>query len=72
MSKKTPQKTETKQSPFVEELLKNGTVVITSLTREEFDPILSEIPDDVHYSVGAVGQNQETGVFALRVDIVES
>ena len=72
MSKKTQQTTETKQPPFVEELLKNGTVVITSLTRDEFDPILSEIPDDVHYSVGAVGQNPETGVFALRVDIVES
>ena len=71
MSKKTEQ-TETKQPVFMEELLKNGTVVITSLTREEFDPILSEIPDGLHYSVGAVGQNQETGVFTLRVDIVES
>ena len=72
MSKKTPQTTEIKQPPFVEELLKNGTVVITSLTREEFDPILSEIPDGVHYSVGAVGKNPETGVFTLRVDIVKS
>ena len=72
MSKKTTETTETQQPAFVKELLKNGTVVITSLTREEFDPILSEIPDGVHYSVGAVGQNPETGVFALRVDIVES
>ena len=61
-----------KQPAYIDELLKNGTVVITSLTREEFDPILSEIPDDVHYSVGAVGQNPETGVFSLRLDIVKS
>lgn len=68
MSKKT-ETTETKQPAFVEELLKNGTVTITSLTREDFDAMLKEIPEGVKYSVGAVGHNPETGVFTLRVDI---
>jgi len=66
MSKKT---TETKQPPFVEELLKNGTTVLTAKTRDELAEIVNDIPADVHYAVGAVGYNPETGVFTLRVDI---
>jgi hypothetical protein len=69
MSKKTTETTENKQPAFVEELLKNGTVTITSLTREGFDSMLKDIPEGVKYIVGAVGHNPETGVFTLRVDI---
>ena len=72
MSKKTPQTTETKQPPFVEELLKYGTTVLTAKTRDELAEIVNDIPADVRYAVGAVGHNPETGVFMLRVDIVES
>lgn len=57
------------QPAFVEELLKNGTVTITSLTREDIDAMLKDIPDDVKYGAGAVGFNPETGVFSLRLDI---
>jgi hypothetical protein len=66
MSKKT---TETKQPPFVEELLKNGTTVLTAKTRDELAEIVNDIPADVHYAVGAVGYNPDAGVFTLRVDI---
>lgn len=70
MSKKT--KTETKQPPFVEELLKNGTTVLTAKTRDELAEIVNDIPADVRYAAGAVGHNPETGAFTLRVDIINN
>lgn len=73
MSKKTStdsQQQETKRPAFVDELLKNGTIVLTSLTREDFAPMLAKIPDEVKYSAGAVGKNSETGVFTLRLDVI--
>ena len=70
MSKKKAD--ETKQPSHVDELLKNGTTVLTAKTRDELAEIVNDIPADVRYAVGAVGHNPETGVFTLRVDIVES
>ena len=69
MSKKTTETTETKQPAFVEELLKNGTAVLTAKTREELAEMVNDIPADCHYGAGAVGHNPETGAFTLRVDI---
>ena len=61
--------TEQQPSPY-DDLLKNGTVVLTAKTRDELAKMTSEIPADVKYSAGAVGRNFETGVFAIRLDIV--
>lgn len=69
MSKKTQQTTENKQPPFVEELLKNGTAILTAKTRDELAEIVNDIPANVRYAVGAVGYNPDAGVFTLRVDI---
>ena len=69
MSKKTTETTETKQPAFVEELLKNGTAILTANTRDELAEMVNDIPADVRYAAGAVGHNPETGVFTLRVDI---
>ena len=69
MSKKTTETTETKQPAFVEELLKNGTAVLTAKTRDELAEMVNDIPADVRYAAGAVGFNPETGAFTLRVDI---
>ena len=55
---------------FVEELLKNGTTILTAKTRDELAEMVNEIPADVHYGAGAVGFNPETGAFTLRVDIL--
>ena len=71
MGKKT-ETTEKKHPAFVEELLKTGTVTLTSLTREDFDTMLKDIPADVKYSAGAVGFNPEAGVFSLRLDITNN
>lgn len=70
MSKKI--KTETQQPAFVEELLKNGTAVLTAKTRDELAEMVNDIPADVRYGAGAVGFNHETGVFTLRVDIINN
>ena len=69
MSKKTTETTETQQPAFVEELLKNGTAVLTAKTREELAEMVNDIPADCHYGAGAVGKNPETGLFSLRIDI---
>ena len=55
---------------FVDELLKNGTAILTAKTRDELAEMVNKIPADVHYGAGAVGFNPETGAFTLRVDIM--
>ena len=69
MSKKTTNTEETQQPAFVEELLKNGTAVLTAKTREELAEMVNDIPADVKYGAGAVGKNPDTGLFSLRIDI---
>jgi hypothetical protein len=65
------QKSENKQPAFVGELMLNGTVVITGKTREELAEIVNDIPADCKYGVGAVGQDRETKVFSLRIDLIQ-
>ena len=72
MSKKTTETTETKQPAFVEELLKNGTAVLTAKTREELAEMVDNIPAECHYGAGAVGKNPDTGLFSLRLDITNN
>ena len=64
-----PKTVESSHPAFVDELLKNGTIIITALSREELPEIVNEIPADCKYAVGAVGHNPATGVFSLRVDL---
>ena len=67
MSKKATD--EKQQHPaYVEELLKNGTAVLTAKTREELADMVNDIPANVR--AGAAGYNPETGAFTLRVDII--
>lgn len=70
MSKKATETTEKKQAPYVEELLKNGTVTLSAPSREALADMVDEIPAEVRYGAGAVGHNPETGAFTLRVDIM--
>ena len=74
MANKTAPKPKEQPKPkapaFVDELLKNGTVTITSLTREEIDYMLADIPEDVKYYTGVVARNSETGIYVLRLDLV--
>ena len=70
MGKKTNETTETKQPDYVAELLLNGTVTLTANTREELAEMVDNIPAECHYGAGAVGKDRETGVFSLRLDIM--
>ena len=71
MSKnKDTKQPDVKQPAYVEELLKNGNVTLKAKTREELATMVNEIPSDVKYCVGAVGQNFDEGCFTLRVDLI--
>ena len=59
-----------KHPSFIDELLKNGTTILTAKTRDELAAMVNDIPADVKYGAGAVGMNPETGVFSLRLDII--
>ena len=63
---------ESKQPAFLEELLKNGTVIITAKTREELAEIVNDIPAECKYAVGAVGQSRENNEYSMRIDIVHN
>ena len=69
MSKKATDEKQ-QQPAYVEELLKNGTAVLTAKTREELAGMVNDIPANVRYGAGAAGYNPETGAFTLRVDII--
>lgn len=70
MSKnKDTQQPDVKQPDYVEELLKNGNVTLKAKTREDFATMVNNIPADVKYCAGAVGQNFDEGCFTLRIDI---
>ena len=72
MSKKATQTSESGQPAFVEELLKNGTIVLDAPTREALAELVDNIPADVKYSVGAVGRKQDGSAYTLRVDITKN
>lgn len=69
MSKKATEEKQ-QQPAYVEELLKNGTAILTAKTRDELADMVNDIPANVRYGAGAAGYNPETGAFTLRVDIV--
>ena len=69
MSKKATDEKQ-QQPAYVEELLKNGTAILTAKTREELADMVNDIPANVRYGAGATGYNPETGAFTLRVDII--
>ena len=63
-------KAKTEQPAYIQELLTNGTVTLTATDREDFGELIDAIPTKVRYAAGAIGKNPETGIFALRLDLV--
>ena len=68
MADGSPASTE-QQPAYIDDLLKNGTTILTAATPEELNEMLDNIPAKTHYGAGAVGRNPETGVFTLRIDL---
>ena len=65
-------KTDNEQPKYIDELLKNGTTVLRAKTRDELAGMVSTIPADCKYSVGAVGRSQDGGTYTLQVDIIKN
>ena len=63
-------KAKTEQPAYIQELLTNGTVTLTATDREDFGDLIDAIPAKVRYAAEAIGKNPETGIFALRLDLV--
>jgi hypothetical protein len=63
-------KDNTKQPTHIEQLLKNGTAVLSAKTRDELAEMLNDIPADCKYAVGAVGRSHDGCTYTLRVDII--
>ena len=68
MSKKTDEQ----QPTYVEELLKNGTTVLSAKSRDELAEMVNTIPADCKYAVGAVGRSQDGCTYTLQVDIIKN
>ena len=62
---------ETQRPAYIDELLKNGTAILTAKTRDELAEMVNDIPADCKYGAGAIGFNPDSGVFTLRVDIIK-
>ena len=69
MSKKNQAKVKTEPS-YIQELLDKGHVILRAASRDEFGPMIDQIPAQTRYAAGAVGRNTLTGLFELRIDLV--
>ena len=70
MSKKKTQAQEPEQPGYVTELLEKGTVILRAASRDEFGEMINTIPASVRYAAGAIGKNPTTGLYQLRIDII--
>ena len=58
------------QPGYVTYLLEHGSVILRAQLRDEFGPMIDQIPAQTRYAAGAVGRNTLTGLFELRIDLV--
>lgn len=70
MSKKKTQAQEPEQPGYITELLDKGTVILRAASRDEFGEMIDFIPAAVRYAAGAIGKNPTTGLYTLRIDII--
>ena len=60
-----------KQPSVYDDLLKNGTAVLSAPSREELAELVDNIPADCKYAVGAVGRSHDGSSYTLQVDIIK-
>ena len=60
-----------KQSSVYDNLLKNGTAVLSAPSREELAELVNEIPADCKYAVGAVGRSHDGSSYTPLVNILK-
>jgi hypothetical protein len=62
----------TNQPTVYDDLLKNGTAVLSAPSREELTELVNNIPADCKYAVGAVGRKQDGSAYTILVDLIKS
>ena len=62
---------ESTQPSVYDDLLKNGTAMLESPTREALAELVDNIPADCKYAVGAVGRKGDGSAYTLRVDVTK-
>ena len=60
-----------KQPSYLDELNERGTAAVSAKTRDELTEIVCDIPATIRYAVGAVGKNNDSGLFTLRIDLIK-
>jgi hypothetical protein len=72
MKSTTMSKTSETQQPSVyDELLKTGATTLKAPTREALDELVANIPNDVRYTVGAVGRKQDGSAYTIQIDTIK-
>ena len=66
--KKTPSKVE--QPSYIQELLEKGTVILRAACRDEFGEMIDTIPASVRYAAGAIQKDTRSGLFLLRIEVI--
>lgn len=69
MSKKKTQ-SKAKQPGYVTELLAKGTVILRAASRDDFGEMIDTIPASVRYAAGAIQKDTRTGLFRLRIEVI--
>ena len=60
-----------KQPSVYDDLLKNGTAVLSAPSREELTELVDNIPADCKYQAGAVGRSHDGSSYTLLVNILK-
>lgn len=68
--KKTQAKANEEQPSYIQELLEKGHIVLRASSRDEFAEMIDQIPAKTRYAAGAIGKNTLTGLYELRIDLI--
>ena len=69
--KKTAQNPEQPQQPaYIAELLEKGTVILRAACRDEFAEMIDQIPAQTRYAAGAIQRDTRSGLFLLRIEVI--
>ena len=72
MSKTIESEKSVSQPDFVTELIEKGTVLITAPTKDELTSMISNIPSECKYMVGAIGRSSDGSSYTLQVDTIKN
>jgi hypothetical protein len=64
-------KKKAKQEPsYIQELLSKGHVILRAASRDEFGEMIDNIPASVRYAAGAIQKDTRSGLYLLRIEVI--